>query len=195
MNVLGIDLSEGDGAWNPLVSQTMGVKFATIKATGGTGGVDTHYNENWAKAPTAGIERIAYHWYVPRVDPKVQAQWFVAHSQEGERPRMVDLEDNPRAKVFGYYGVADELRKFLDEVQRLSGERCLIYCNRAFAIYFRRPTDGWLSQYPLVVASWGASCPSVPWPWYPRWYAWQFTGTEWGPNYGVEAKECSLYVG
>lgn len=196
---LGIDLSEGDGEWDAAKSKTRSISVATIRATWNKDKIDSRFATNWLRAQGAGIRRLAYHWFVPRVDAVAQACHFVTHSETGDYPRMLDLEDSLYTKA--YYGIATEIKKFLDMVESLTGERCIIYTNRAYSdAYLRRPygtdpRDYWLNQYPLVVASWGSAAPSVPYPWFQtQWMGWQFTGTAHGPSFGVQGLETSLYA-
>jgi len=200
--LLAQDISEGDGIWYPNIAKSMGVSVATIRASLYLR-ADKLFETNWRFAIQAGIKKLAYHWFVPTLDAVAQANYFVAHSYSGEYPRMVDLEDYPKGGIYAYVGIADKIKLFLDRVEALTGERCLIYVNKNYSdSYFRRPyatgtspRDSWLSTYPVVIASWNNNYPAIPWPWHPMlWQGWQYSGYIHGPTYGIQSTQTSLYI-
>ena len=193
LNLFGMDISSMDGVISWDIAAARGISFATIRASWGLDGIDTAHSTNMNGAFANNIKRIPYHWFVTRKDARAQAQWFVAHSINGELPRMVDLEDTVYVK--GYAGMGVEVLKFLAEVNRLTGEICLVYTSPS---YIRSYLQGYpeLSRYPLVIAHWDAAAPSCPLPWHQgRWQAHQFTGKASAPYYGItQCHDAALYT-
>jgi lysozyme len=193
MNQLGIDASEGDGVITWKTAALHGIKFATIRATWGVDGWDKKYAVNMAGAKLEMIARSPYHWFVPRVNTIAQVNWFIAHSQTAELPRMLDLEDY--SGHYGYIGIGSEIDKFGVELQRQTGEVMWIYTSPSYINNYLKGCT-YLSRYPLVIAHWEAAAPSVPLPWNrSMWRAWQFTGKGDAPYYGItQCHDCSLYT-
>lgn len=192
MNSLGIDISSYDGVidWPTVASR--GIKWATIRASWNKNGADNNYSINMQGARSNLIKAVSYHWYVPRVDPIAQANWFVDHSGTVELPRMIDLEDTTFIKA--YRGIATELRRFLDQVCARTNERCMIYTSPSYINNYLTGST-WLSEYPLIIAHWDVAYPSYKLWQRTNWRAWQYTGKGDAKYYGIpQCTDCSLYV-
>jgi MYXO-CTERM domain-containing protein len=171
--VKGVDVYHGDNGgkaidWNKV--KAAGVSFAFAKATESTNFTDSMFATNWAGMKSAGIVRGAYHFFHSDVDPTQQATFFlstVGALEQGDL-LVLDLEtmnNQSQATVLAH------AETFMAAVKSLSGVTPILYTSPAFLSSF-----GTLSQYPLWVANYGVSCPTVPSAW--KSYAfWQSTGT------------------
>jgi GH25 family lysozyme M1 (1,4-beta-N-acetylmuramidase)/5-hydroxyisourate hydrolase-like protein (transthyretin family) len=156
-----------------------GRTFAFVKATGsrtsGTITQDPCFARNWAGAGSAGLFRGAYHYAVPsrRVgSAAADARFFVAATgrmqEPGDLPPVLDLE------ATGGLSPA-EVRTWaagwLDTVRSLTGRQPILYTGPSF---WRTAVAGGPSfaGYPLWLAHYTRSSPSVPSPW-PTWTFWQ----------------------
>lgn len=198
MGALGIDVSSLDGTADWAKMKSRGIEFATIRGSWNLNYYDLRYKINMAGALEQDIKRISYHWYVPRKDPRKQAEFFVENTISSELPRMIDLEDSPRSYVYGYRGIVNaELKPFFARVKELTGEDCIVYTSPSYIQnYFIPNVDTWIGEHPLIIAHYQASAPTVYPPWIQtRWLAWQ-TGAKYDGNYYgfPDAKEAALYV-
>ncbi|NUR05910.1 MAG: hypothetical protein HOQ45_02730 [Nocardioidaceae bacterium] len=171
----GIDLSHWQGTvtWSKVKAD--GVSFAFMKATESSNYVDPTYAKNVAAAQAVGIYHGGYHFARPQVGTAVaQARWFVAKAgpfnTAGTLPPVLDLE------VTGSLTVA-QLRTWtttwLTTVEELTGRTPIIYTSPSFWRSHLGDSTAF-HHYPLWVAHWGVSSPSVPGGW-PRWTFWQRT--------------------
>ena len=159
---------------------------------------DRDFARNWAAAKEAGLPRGTYWFYDSRADPKRQAELWVDIMDDdlGELPLFADFEE-------AYGGPHKGWRKWYDFLKRLKelvGEKEIaIYT----AFYYWRDnapnpnTDPqnleYFHQYPLWIANYGVSEPSIPKPWGANeWLFWQFTEVGDGELYGVESKGIDL---
>lgn len=195
---LGVDVSHWQGAVDWGLMRQHEVRFAFIKATQGTGGVDPKFRSNWANAKEAGLLRGAYHFLEPNLNAEQQALHFFnmmkAVDDFGELPPVLDVEKRPmRASV---------IRECLLEIQKLFDKRPIIYT----AQYIWETMGGvsWADDYPLWVAQypyrvWDDTIleradrgqPHLPRDW-PNWQFWQFSEKAPGPTYGVESAGLDL---
>jgi GH25 family lysozyme M1 (1,4-beta-N-acetylmuramidase) len=170
--------------WNAV--RAAGHSYAFIKATESSNYTNPYFASDWQEAGNAGLYRGAYHYARPALPldtALAQARYFVsrAGSMTGpaDLPGVLDLE---ATGGLGQADLADWVRTWLGEVQRLTGKAPIIYTG----YYFWRdsvgnPTDIganyrlWLPSYPadpnsttfrpLVSAGWGT------------WTFWQYTST------------------
>ena len=167
----GIDVSKSQGAvdW-PSVAQA-GYVFAFVKATDGQDYVDPTFAANWAGAKAAGLLRGAYHFFRAEDDPDVQAEWFWKTVGAGaDLPLVVDVEemmDQPAATVVA------NLTRFLTSLQGWTGKPSMIYTAPGFWQQLGTTAFG---SYPLWVAEYGASQPTLPAGW-AIWDFWQYSET------------------
>lgn len=154
-----------------------GVSFAFVKATEGTGYTNPYLAQDWAGTRSVGIFRGAYHFARPSIgSAAAQARYFVnaaGHATaRGELPPVLDLE------VTGGLGVQalqTWTATWLKTVQSLTGRVPMIYVSP----YFWETSMGdstAFSKYPLWIANYGVSSPTVPGGW-TRWTFWQSTST------------------
>jgi uncharacterized protein YgiM (DUF1202 family)/GH25 family lysozyme M1 (1,4-beta-N-acetylmuramidase) len=159
---------------------------------------DRDFTRNWAEAKAAGLPRGTYWFYDSRADPKRQAELWVESmgGDLGELPLFADFEET-------YGGTYQGWRKwydFLERLKELVGQKEIaIYT----AFYYWRDnapsatTDPqsleYFHQYPLWIANYGVSEPTIPKPWGANeWLFWQFTETGDGDLYGVESNGIDL---
>ena len=177
--ITGIDVSRYQH--NPSVNWTKvkadNVSFTFIKATEGSGYVNSYFASDWKNAKQAGIYRGAYHFARPSVgSAQRQAQYFVSHAGTfqavGDLPPVLDLESS------GGLGVA-KLRTWtatwLQTVKTLTGRTPIIYTGP----YFWESAMGnstAFHAYPLWIAHYTSTQPRVPGGW-PRWTFWQKSST------------------
>lgn len=78
----------------------MKLGFALIKATEGLSFVDWQYGRNWRNAKKAGMPRGAYHYFIPTLSGKQQAEHFIRTVQleKGDLPPVLDIEEIRGAK-------------------------------------------------------------------------------------------------
>ena len=96
MNLVhGVDVSLYEPHVNWRALRLQGYKFAFIRATSGTGYVDSKFAAHWSGARAEGILRGAYHYLFGGEDAKRQADLFIktVGADKGELPPIVDLED------------------------------------------------------------------------------------------------------
>lgn len=159
---------------------------------------DPDFKYNWTEAKKAWLPRGSYWYYDSRADPKRQAELWVEtmDGDLGELPLFADFEE-------AYGGPFKGWRKWYDFLQRLKelvGQKEIaIYT----AYYYWRdhapnPTTEpqnleYFHQYPLWIAHYGVTAPTIPKPWGTNeWLFWQFTEVGDGKLYGVESKGIDL---
>jgi lysozyme len=171
--VKGIDVYHGDNGGSAIdwaKVKAAGISFAFAKATESTNFTDSMFAKNWAGMKAAGIVRGAYHFFHADVDPTAQATFFLSTVGTLEKGDLLvlDLEttnNQSQATVLAH------AETFMAAVKSKSGVTPILYTSPAFLSSF-----GTLGQYPLWVANYGVSCPSVPSAW-KSYTFWQSTGT------------------
>ena len=133
---IGVDVSsyQEDVDFKELARQ--GVEFAYIKATEGSGHVDTSFNQKWADAKNAGILAGAYHYFSYESSGATQAENFIKTigDLEGRLIPAVDMEltveevYNPPEKST----VVTGLKAFLAVVEEEYGVKPLIYAQKDY---------------------------------------------------------------
>lgn len=154
------------------------VSFAFIKATEGGDRVDPYFEDNWRRAKAAGVPRGAYHFYYfcrPAIE---QARWFIRNvpREAAALPPVLDMEWNPFSPTCTLRPdpavVREEMRTFLDAVERHYGKRPIIYTS----IDFFDDNGLWRFEgYPFWLRS-VAGHPDDKYGSHP-WVFWQYTGT------------------
>lgn len=161
--------------------------------------VDSDFKTNWKEAKKAGLPRGSYWFYDSRADPKRQAELWVEQFEGdlGELPLFADFEESYNGPYKGWRKWYD----FLERLKQLVGDKKEIFIYTAY-YYWRdnapnattEPTSlEYFHQYPLWIANYGVSKPTIPKPWGENeWTFWQFTETGDGKLYGVESKGIDL---
>ena len=133
---IGVDVSsyQEDVDFKELARQ--GVEFAYIKATEGSGHVDSSFSQKWADAKNAGILAGAYHYFSYESSGVTQAENFIKTigDLEGRLIPAVDMEltveevYNPPEKST----VVTGLKAFLAVVEEEYGVKPLIYAQKDY---------------------------------------------------------------
>ena len=166
--VQGYDVSvyQGDFNW-----ATHKVAFGAARISDGTGTIDATFSGNWSGMKAQGILRSAYQFFEPGDDEVDQANLVitkVGKLGEGDLPVMLDLE------VTGGQTPATIQRKaqhWLDLVEAGTGKRPFVY---SYASFLQTNLGSGFGKYPLWIAGYGESCPSVPSGW-TNWVVWQYS--------------------
>jgi lysozyme len=167
--VHGIDLSRHQSKVNWDAVAAEGIHFAFVKATEGRRYSDTFYCRNWSEMKRVGIKRGAYHFFRPSIDPKEQADNFIAavDMQYGDLPPVVDVEmddDMPREEV------SKQLKTWLYLVELKYSIRPIIYTHYKF---YNKFIAGEFDKYPIWIAKYGSSeAPRLGGA--ARWWFWQY---------------------
>lgn len=162
--VLGIDISRWQ--WGKPVPfrglYQRGVRFCFAKATHGLGR-DATFERGYKGSLDAGLYRGAYHWHVPDLDPKSQAEHFVASVDKAggfggdkDLPLAVDFED-VNAKVKGA-PLVEQIEQLTDRVWTLTGRAPILYTGNwyyeGYALNVQSARLGalplWLALYPKL---------------------------------------------
>jgi GH25 family lysozyme M1 (1,4-beta-N-acetylmuramidase) len=195
---IGIDVSRFQGTiiW-PSVAGA-GVRFAFVQASRGSGadctvkptqcGADPYFATNRVSAETAGIRVGAYHRAFAgggtvadaRADALAEANVFLASVgslQSGELVPVLDAESP-------FTGMTSTtlrtwIRVWVKRVSKRLGRKPMIYTNASSWAVTGNTKEFAKAKYPLWVAEWGVSSPSVPASnWGGRGYSvWQYTSS------------------
>jgi lysozyme len=164
--VRGIDVSHWQGAIDWRAVEAGGIAFAFAKATEGATHTDPAFAANWAGMGGTRIIRGAYHFFRPQTDPAAQAAHFLRTVQLGasDLPPALDVEVTDgvdRATLVG------RVLAWLDAVEQGTGKRPIVYTYQNF---HDTHLAGSLAGYPLWIARYGGTPPSVP-----GWRFWQYS--------------------
>jgi len=173
----GIDVSHHNRKFNWDKAKSQGVKFAFERAMFGYN-EDKEFDRNWRESKRVGIARGAYGWPLHGMNQEELARRFVNRwkNDPGEMPPVADFESTT------YHGNAtfNELKRFLIEVERLSGVRPMIYTSQGYWNSQPNHTQQyWALNYLLWVANYtNAPAPRMPSVWANDgvpWTFWQYT--------------------
>lgn len=173
--VSGPDVSYYQGTVKWAQVKNAGQVFAIARVSDGAGTVDSQFNANWKGMRSAGLVRGVYQFFRPAQDPVAQANLllnkvalaggFVA----SDLPPVVDVEvvDGQSTAT-----IRAKLKQWLEVIEKATNKKPIIYT----AAFMNSVVGTGFSAYPLWVANYGASCPSVPDGWN-QWKFWQYTST------------------
>jgi len=189
--VHGIDVSSYQPSCNWQQVAASGNKFAIIKSSEGLTVHDRTFKDHWAGAKAAGIIRAPYHFFHPAQDPVQQANSMlsVVQLEHGDLPCVVDVEWADGLKVLGQHG-ADAALQMLKILEAKTGVVPMLYTAASFFTGMNNMGD--FSRYPLWVANYGVTCPTIPAAW-SNWTMWQYTDHEAVP--GIGKIDASLFNG
>lgn len=146
----------GDINWTQVRGD--GQSFAFVKATEGSDFVNPHYAEDVRQASASGLKVGAYHYGLPSDDPVRQARHFAGKVNQlpaNSLPPVLDLEvaegKSPRQLI-------EWTRLFLNETERLTGKKPMMYTYRFFWSDHMANTKEF-SQYPLWLAAYQSTAP------------------------------------
>lgn len=151
---VGIDVSHHQGVidWEELFDKrgfdTL-IDFVYCKVTEGADHIDTQWKRNRETLNNMGILNGAYHYLSTKTAPRPQAAHFLAHwdKRDIDLPPVLDVED----EGFSDEDLIAKMRIWLTEVERVSGQRPVIYTSLNFyETKFRNQFPGyqfWLAAY------------------------------------------------
>lgn len=182
----GIDVSWWQQAIDWGQVRAADVVFAVARASVGLF-TDSTFDVNWQRMKAEKILRGAYHYFLFSADPLQQAQLFARTItlEAGDLPPILDVEvnwnndDHAEKDFLLALSVADRARRVkecLDEIERLTGKKPMIYTGPWFWDGYLNDPPGqppaWSSHYDLWVATWGESV-TLPRGW-TQWRIWQY---------------------
>jgi GH25 family lysozyme M1 (1,4-beta-N-acetylmuramidase) len=164
--VQGYDVSvyQGNFSWPA-------VQFGAARISDGSGYIDSTFDGNWAEMKSKGIIRAAYQFFEPGESEVAQANLVihkVGRLGNGDLPVMLDIE------VTGGQSPATiqaRARHWLQLVEAGTGKRPFVY---SYGSFLQRNLGSGFGDYPLWIANYGSSCPSVPSGW-SNWVFWQYS--------------------
>lgn len=201
-NLIGPDVS----FYQDAETTPQGIDFVKMKQSAGyviiragqNVWIDSDFKTNWRNARAAGLPRGSYWFYDSRANPKEQAElWFSAFEGDfGELPLFADFEE----AYGGPYAGWKHWKTFLDRIKALVGNREIAIYTAYFYWVRNAPSATsdvanleYFHRYPLWIANYGVTTPSVPKPWGANgWTFWQFTDRGDGALYGVESSRIDL---
>ena len=152
--VRGIDISHYQDRvnWEKLRNASIGdapVSFVFIKATEGEKLFDDNFNRNFANAKRNDLIRGAYHFFVPGVDPRKQAEFFlrIVQLEPGDLPPVLDIEkkgDLTPEKL------RRDVKLWLDIVEKEYGVKPILYTGYKFKIDYLNTPE--FDAYPYWIA-------------------------------------------
>lgn len=171
----GIDVYNGDGTINWTNVKASGITFAYVEATDGNSYTDPEFATYWTGMKAAGVIRGAYLFFEPDIPGVDQANYFVnvmGTLQPGDLSPVVDVEVTDSESAAN---IVTNLTECINELQALTGRVPIIYTYTAFfADYVGGSTN--FSAYPLWIANYGITCPTLPAGW-TNWVFWQYSTT------------------
>lgn len=169
----GVDVSIFQGTIDWPTVAASGISFGYARVADGTN-PDPTFQQNFQGMQWAGVQRGAYLFFEPNQDPVAQADTLISALLfngygPGDLPPIFDVEVT--GGIMSAAQIAASLQVALDRVQSVLGVTPGIYTG-----------PGWwngnigstaFGRYPLWVANWGVTCPTVPMGW-STWQIWQY---------------------
>src|SRR5262245_2958095 len=156
----GADVSSWQGNFN---WSGAGVKWGYARISDGVNYIDKDFEDNWAKMKKLGILRGAYQYFEPGQSATAQAELMVKKVGvlgAGTMPAVIDVEATGGQSPST---IADKVKTWLEIVEKGTGKRPIIYTGAYFWEDNVKSTA--FGKYPLWIAAYGTSCPSVPSGW------------------------------
>lgn len=189
MTVKGVDISSVQGTVDFEWLKNQGIQFVIVKCYEGNKGKDPMYERNVLGAKAAGLKVAAYHFIYPLPtdsihpgrSPKEQATMH--YQAAGNIPFACCDMEWPEPQNWAKWNVSADfikgwVREYLEEYERLSGKRMVLYTYLFYGKYLNLPAD--FAKYPLWIANFDFP-PKMPYPWTD--YVMQQTG---GGNTGIK---------
>ena len=171
--VKGVDVSVYQGSVDWAKAKAAGIDFAIARVSDGTGNPDTEFPSNWPNMKTAGVVRAVYQFYRPSEDPIAQADLMLGMVskaggfQAGDMPAVMDIEVTDGLSPAQ---IQASMQKWLTYVETKTGRKPIIYT----AAFMSSNVGTGFTAYPLWVANYGPSCPTMPSSW-TQWAMWQYS--------------------
>lgn len=150
--VRGVDVSayQGDIDWEILADQ--GIHFAFIKATEGSGFVDSCFQKNFENARKTELRIGAYHFFSYDSSGKTQAENFIktVPKSEGMLPPVVDIEfyGDKRKNLPDKEKTQKELTELFQTLEKYYGMKPILYVtHQSYRLYIAGTYD----EYPIWI--------------------------------------------
>jgi lysozyme len=173
-------------------AKSAGAVFAFIKGSQSTY-TDRDFVYNWNEAKNAGIIRGAYHFYDYQISPSKQADYVInlLKNDPGELPPVMDLERHLSWPLPSGSALLNATQIYLTALNQAFGRKPLFYTNPNMIYNIIRSVPDWLTSYPLWIAHYYVSYPTMISPW-KNWTFWQWTPKGDGLAFGMESKELDM---
>jgi GH25 family lysozyme M1 (1,4-beta-N-acetylmuramidase) len=160
-NVRGIDVStyEGDVQWSAV--KQAGYAFSFARVSDGLGTRDETFARNWRGMKSVGIVRGAYQYFVTEA---------VGTLGDGDLPVVLDLESSSGQSSST---VKARALSWLQRVETATGKLPIVYTFIGFWETLGETSA--FKKYPLWVANYKVSCPSIPDTWGSAYRFWQYS--------------------
>ncbi|HEY9778389.1 MAG TPA: glycoside hydrolase family 25 protein [Planktothrix sp.] len=175
----GCDVSSYQGVidWKTLSGNA---EFVIIRATDGAHFVDKYFATNWQAARDNNIPRGAYHFFRPTQDIDEQVQNFVSAVgalKSDDLGVVLDLEAPENWATIEESKRVGLAVQWLDGVEQALGVTPMIYLSPNFvAGTLGAAAAPVLAKYPLWIANYNVSQPTIPSPW-STYVFWQYSDT------------------
>lgn len=191
-HVRGIDISHYQASidWERLRNASMNndpVRFVIIKATEGTSLMDENFNENFYEAKRNDFVRGAYHFFVPGVDARKQARFFLrqVHLEAGDLPPVLDVEKRGDLSAAQ---LKRDVKAWLDVVEAKYHVKPILYTGYKFKMDYLNDSD--FEPYPYWIAHYYVDKLEYKGPW----VMWQHTDS--GRIPGIRGQvDCNIFNG
>lgn len=141
------------------------VSFAYIKSTEGITIENKYYYSDDANARKSGIPVGAYHFFSTKTSPEEQAMHFLQYTRfrKGDLPPMLDIEPTDRQieEMGGPTVLFDNIREWLDIVERQTKTRPLLYINQRFVNNYLPLAPDLKENYHFWIARYGEYKPDI----------------------------------
>jgi GH25 family lysozyme M1 (1,4-beta-N-acetylmuramidase) len=196
--ILGIgDASDNDTfdttSWD--MAAMMGCRFGIYRAT--TTGkwvnlkpgmrIDGRFAANTALMDAAGLERMAYQWFDPRLlTGEEQAAFYLAACSPLGGPGSVAVVDVEPGPGISYNAASVDRLRANCLLLKAEYPRVGIYSYPSFIDQLATLADiSWMREFEWFCAHWDVTAPRDPWPWHPGGHmVWQYTASMLGSRYG-----------
>ena len=190
--VRGIDISHYQERvdWQQLRKASIGdapVSFVFVKATEGEKLFDDNFNRNFANAKRNGIIRGAYHFFVPGVDPRKQADFYlkIAQLEPGDLPPVLDVEKRGSLTT---EQLRRDVKLWLDMAEKEYGVKPILYTNYDFKLKYLNTPE--FDAYPYWIAHYYVNELKYK----GKWAFWQHTDC--GKVAGIKGEvDCNIFNG
>lgn len=152
--VRGIDISHYQERinWEKLRNASIGnapVSFVFIKATEGEMLFDDNFNRNFANAKRNDLIRGAYHFFVPGISPRKQAEFYlsIAQLEPGDLPPVLDIE---KIGDLTPQQLRRDVKTWLDIVEKEYGVKPILYTGYKFKVDYLNTPE--FDAYPYWIA-------------------------------------------
>lgn len=152
--IRGIDISHYQERvnWEKLRNASIGdspVSFVFIKATEGEKLFDDNFNRNFSNAKRNDIIRGAYHFFIPGISARKQAEFYlsIAQLEPGDLPPVLDIEKKGDLTP---EQLRREAKTWLDIVEKEYGVKPILYTGYKFKVDYLNTPE--FDAYPYWIA-------------------------------------------